>query len=532
MNRLAILAAAVSAFMVVGCGQGNFSEKASQNKANVFRYPIVTSPTTLDPGKVQDGDTIDAVQQVFEGLVGWGTDNKVVPILAEKWEISSDGTLYTFTLKDNITFSNGKPITAQVFKDVFERNTNKAFGSPTAETYLSDIVGIKEKVAGKASEVSGIKVVDDKTLTIQIDKPRPYFLGKLTYPITFAVDLSSLDDPSKEMTDVSKMIGSGPYTFESFTPDQILKFKANASYHGGKPAIDGIERPIVKDAATRLNMFKAGELDLVQLERQDLKAVNDDAALKPQLQLFDRPSLWYVGLNQDLYPALKNPKVRQAIAMSIDVDNIVDNVLGGVNKKATSIVPPGVFGHRPEAKGYDYDPEQARKLLAEAGYPDGKGIAPMELYHREARPDIALVATQVSTDLKKNLNISVTPRQMEWRAYLEKHNAKELPFVHMRWGADYLDAENFLSTLLAGYGPENKMNYNNPAYDALTRKGDTTLNEAERLAAYAAAEDIVLKDVVFIPIYFQRDAELISPRVKGLRESLFGHLPHTGVSME
>jgi len=532
MNRLALLVAALSAFMAVGCGQGNFSEKASQTKSNIFRYPIVTSPTTLDPGKVQDGDTIDAVQQVFEGLVGWGTDNTVVPILAEKWEISGDGKVYTFTLKDGITFSNGKPITAQIFKDVIERNTNPAFGSPTAATYLSDIVGVADKVAGKAQEVSGVKVVDEKTLTIEIDKARPYFLGKLTYPVTFAVDLSALEDASKEMTDIATMIGSGPFVFESFTPDQIIKLKANPTYHGGKPSIDGIERPIVKDAATRLNMFTAGELDLVMLERQDLKAVNDNDKLKPQLQLFDRPSLWYVGINVDMYPHFRNPKVRQAVAMAIDVDNIVDNVLGGVNKKATSIVPPGVFGHRPDAKGYAYNPEEARKLLAEAGYPDGKGIPPMEIYHREARPDISLVATQVSTDLKKNLNLTVTPRQMEWRAYLEKHNAKELPFFHMRWAADYLDAENFLSTLLASYGPENKTNYNNPAYDALTRKGDTSLNDAERLAAYAAAEDIVLKDVVFIPIYFQRDAELISPRVKGLRESLFGHLPHTAVSLE
>jgi ABC-type oligopeptide transport system substrate-binding subunit len=121
---------------------------------------------------------------------------------------------------------------------------------------------------------------------------------------------------------------------------------------------------------------------------------------------------------------------------------------------------------------------------------------------------------------------------MEWRAYLEKHNKKEMPFFHMRWGADYLDAENFLSTLLASYGPENKVNYVNPEYDALCAKADTTADPAERLKLYAQAQDIVLQDAPFIPIYFQRDAELISPRVKGLRESLFGHLPHTTVSME
>ncbi|RYG32902.1 hypothetical protein EON81_19525, partial [bacterium] len=226
-------------------------------------------------------------------------------------------------------------------------------------------------------------------------------------------------------------------------------------------------------------------------------------------------------------------RVRQAVAEAIDIDNIVDNLLGGVNQKANGIVPPGVLGYRESGqKLLTYNPENARKKLAEAGYPEGKGLPVFEMMFREGRPDIALVAQQVASDLKKNLNMTVNLRTMEWRAYLEKHNKKEMNFFHMRWGADYLDAENFLSTLLASYGNENKLYYANPAYDALCREADTIQDEAKRKELYAKAEDIVLQDAPFVPIYFQRDAELISPRVKGLRESVFGHLPHTTVTLE
>jgi ABC-type oligopeptide transport system substrate-binding subunit len=257
-----------------------------------------------------------------------------------------------------------------------------------------------------------------------------------------------------------------------------------------------------------------------------------DAELKSMLKFFNRPSVWYIGLNVDMYEPLKKKEMRQAIARAIDTENIVKNVLGGVNEKANGIVPPGVFGHRDNPKLLTYDPKAARELIAKAGYPEGKGLPEFTITFREARPDIQLVAAQVASDLKKNLNMNVKLQTMEWRSYLEKHNKSAIPFLHMRWAADYLDAENFLSTLLASYGPENKLNYKNPAYDALTAKADVSLDEAERQKLYGEAEDLVLDDAPFIPIYFQRDAELIRPRVEGLRESVFGHLPHTTVSLK
>lgn len=525
--------ALIAALFVGGCGpKSGANVDSSSAKSDTFRYSIVTNPTSYDPGKIEDGDTIDLAQQAFEGLVRWGEDNSVKGNLAEKWDIKDGGTTYVFHLLKGVKFQNGREMTADDFKWCIERVCEPSFASPTAETYLNNIVGVTERIKGKAKDISGLTVIDPYTLQMKIDKPRPYFLGKLTYPTAWVYAKEAIKDPTKEMNDVAELVGTGPFKFSKIIPSQLIVLDANAKYHGGAPKIAHIERPIVLDPATRLNLYKSGQIDLVQLERQDVLALTNDPKFKDQIKYFDRPAMWYIGLNNNIYPPFKDRRVRQAVAMAIDVDDIVNNILGGMNKKADGIVPPGVFGHQDNPNSLKFDVVKAKQLLSEAGFPDGKGLPNFELTYREARPDIQIVATKVASDLQKNLGMNVTLRTMEWRAYLDKHTAKKMPFFHMRWAADYLDAENFLSTLLATYGPENKVFYSNPQYDALCQKADTSLDSAERIKLYAQAENIALQDAPFVPIYFQRDAELINPRVKGLRESAFGHLPHTTVSLQ
>jgi oligopeptide transport system substrate-binding protein len=525
----------VLALLMVGCGKGGFSKAASAGKENVFRYPIPTKPTTLDPAIVQDGDTIDIIQQVFEGLVSWSTENKVIPNLAEKWTVSPDGKVYTFTLKKGVKFFNGDEVTADDFKFSIERACNPKFSKGMALNYLSDIVGVKERLTVPGTkDVKGVVVKDPYTLEITIDKPRPYFLGKLTYPVSFVISKKSApekDGEPTEMTQVSQMVGTGAYKPVSYEEGQLFTMEANKAYHGGAPKIDRIERPVILDAQTRLNKFKSGELDLVALERQDVDALQKDPTYKSQLHSYLRPSIYYVGFNVKEYPAFANQKVRQAFAMAIDRDRIVDKILGGMNQKADTIIPPGVIGHRDKGALPAYDVAGAKKLLAEAGYPDGKGLPNFEIDFRESRPDVRIVAEAVQNDLKNNLGVNITPRAMEWRAFLEKHDANKVGFFHMRWAADYLDPQNFLSLLLSTTGAENHTYYSNPEFDKLCEQADSSMDNDLRMKLYAQAEDICLKDCAWVPIYYQRDVELISPRVSGLRESLFGHLPHTTVAL-
>ncbi len=527
---------------LVGCGKGNFSERSSAGKENVFRYPITTDMTTLDPAKVQDGDTIDAIQQVFEGLVKWDEKNQVVPNIAEKWEIAPDGRTYTFTLNKGVKFHNGREVKAADFKYSIERAANPEFGSPTAADYLFAIDGFNDRWSKKAKDVRGVKVVDDYHLILVADKPRPYFLALLTYPDSFVVCKEALNNGG-EIQKVEQMIGTGPYKATSFAPDQLLVLGSNKEYRLGAPKVDRIERTVIKDAQTRLNKFKSGELDLTRIERQDIPGLLADAKFKDQIHFFERPALYYVGLNCDTYAPFKDRNVRRAFAMAVDAQKLVDETLdgknpdiqklNGVNPVAKSILPPSVLGFRSNANYIRFNLTEAKKLLAAAGYPDGKNMPPLVIYHRDGQTDVKLVAEAVATQLRQNLGVDCKTQMLPWGAYLDKHNKKQLEFFHMRWSADYLDPQNFLSLLLSTTGVENKINYSNPAFDALCAKGDTMVGkDDERLKLYAQAEDMVLQDAPFIPIYIEKDAELISPRIKGLRESVFGHLPHTTVSLE
>ena len=531
-----IILSALLVGAVIGCGKGNFSEKASAGKSNTFRYPITSEITSLDPAKVQDGDTIDALQQVFEGLVKWDEKNQVVANIAEKWDISPDGRTYTFTIKKGVKFHNGREVTAQDFKYTLEREADPSFGSETASSYMSVIDGFNDRFTKKAKDIRGVKVVDDYHLAITTEKPCPYFLGLVTYPNYWVVCKEVLDN-GKEIVNTKQMIGTGPYKAESYKERELLILAANKEYRDGGPKIDKIERPIIKDPVTRLNKFKSGELDLTRIERQDISGLASDPKFKDQIKYFERPALYYVGLNVKVYPPFKDRNVRRAFAMAIDSQKIVDQILGGgADGKcpvAKSILPPSILGFRTNAAAIPFNVEEARKLLAAAGYPGGKGLPPLTMFHRDGQTDVQRVAEALVTQLRENLGVEAETKQLPWGQYLDKHNKHELEFFHMRWSADYLDPQNFLSLLLSTNGAENKINYSNPTFDALCAKGDTMVgNDTERLKLYAQAEDIVLQDAPFIPIYIEKDAELISPRVHGLRESVFGHLPHLTVSLE
>jgi ABC-type transport system substrate-binding protein len=533
-----------SLLLAVGCGKGGFSKRTNEGKENVFRYPISASPTTLDPAMVQDGDTIDLLQQTFEGLTTWGTDNKVQPNLAERWDISPDGTTYTFHIRHGVKFHSGRELTADDFKYSWERACDPELKSVTPAEYLGDIVGVKEMVnqnskkspyyrppnLPRLTELSGVKVIDPYTLEVKIDKPRAYFLGKLTYMVSFVVD-KDVAQKGKEIRSVAGMIGTGPFKMLRYDEGQKVVQTAFKDYHGGAPLIETIERPVIGDPQQRLNRYKNGELDLVRLERQDVKALQEDPQFKDQVKFFDRPSTYYVGFNQIMYAPFKDARVRRAFSMAIDRQWIVQQVLGGINKEANSIVPPGVDGYRESAKALPFDVEGAKKLLAEAGYPDPSKMPAVDFFCRSEQRDVTAVAEAIQGQLRKNLGLQVNLKPMAWQPYLDKNNKDQLPMFHMRWAADYLDPQNFLSNMLATGAPENHVGWSNPDFDRLCAEADVMQDHEKRMATYAKAEDIALQEAPWDPIYFQKDAELISPRVSGLRESLFGHLPHTTVKL-
>jgi oligopeptide transport system substrate-binding protein len=525
-----------------GPSGGHGTLGAVQTNANTLHYALTAEATTLDPATVEDGTTIDLLQCIFEGLVKWDEQNRIVPGMAEKWEVSPDGKTYTFHLRHGVKFHNGREMTAEDFKYSFDRACDPSTKSTTAATYLKDIVGVADRLANKqgVTEISGIKVVDPYTLTITLDSAKPYWLGNMTYAIAYVVCKEEISQTGGALSELSAS-GTGPFKLVEFKSAYRVVLAANPDYYGGRPKVDFIERPVLKDANARLNNYETDKLDIVDLSPHDLDRINGDPKLKADLKPFARSATWYLALNQD---ALGSPfgkrDVRRAFAMAVDKKEIIRIALKGQANLANGVVSPGMDHYAPTITPIPYDPAQAKALLAKAGYPGGVGFPTLTLSFRQDMPWVGDTAQIVISQLKANLGISVQLRPMEWAQFLKERTDKTMAFSHLRWSADYLDPQDFLSVLLhsskrvngAEDHPENGVGYSNPAFDRLCDQADVEPDTQKRMALYAQAEQIAVDDAPWIPIYYQRDLELIKPRVGHLRDSLLGHLPHLTTTVQ
>ena len=515
-----VVISAMLAIVIAGCGKETFTQSNLRGD-NVFRYALDANPATLDPALSQDLVTGDLMRQVFEGLVTLDESNLIKPLLAERWEITQDGKLYTFKLKPGVMFHDGSALIAQDFVDSFHRAAHPSLASPIATNYLGDIEGAVAYIEGKAQSIMGVSAPDERTLKVRLVAPRAYFLGKLTYPVCAAVSPRAIG-LQEEIKSVEQMSGTGPFRMASYTPEQAAVLKSFEGYHGGSPSISGLELNVIKDPSTRINKFKAGELDLVGLPQEDVEAFKRDAKLSRTLQKTNRPGLIYLGLNKSAEPLFDSLAARQSFARAINKPRIVNDILGGVGVVANGILPPGMPGYRP-----NLNPLKDVRVGRWRPDPD----TTLELVIGGQSTDRRKVAEAIATQLNQELGIRVTVRNMELGAYLQKANKKQLGFFMGTWFADYLDPENFLSVTLSEAG-QNRVAYDSQLFNDLCRRADASMDEKERIVLYQAAEETAVIDAVWIPIYFQQEVIAISPRVRGLRRNLMGTMPYTSVSLE
>lgn len=518
----------LAVLVLAGCGPKNFGGDAHSATAGVLREALSTSLTTLDPAIVQDPDTNAVLGDVYEGLVTYDATNQIAGLLAKSWTATEGGKVWTFKLRPEAKFHNGRSVTADDVKWSFERACNPKLNSPNAPNYLCDIVGANDMMAGKAAAISGIRVLDPLTVEFTLDKPRAYFLKKLNSTCACIIPKEAGLD---RINDVKQVIGTGPFLITRYVPEDRVELDANKNYYLGAPNLKRIVWPIVKDSSTRLNLYRTGALDTLTVDRQDVPAVQRDPKLAPQLSLEARPQIFYIGFNETNVAALKNRRVRRAIAMAIDRERICNVILGGVTP-AQGFIAPGVTGYVEGYKGLPYSPEDARKELAAAGFPGGRGLPTLQLTFRTQTPDSQRVCEAVANNLRQNLNVNVQLAEKEWSAYLDARNKRKLESYFLWWGADYLDPQNFLSILLASSSPHNYDSYFNAEFDRQCEIGDTTPDEAVRAKAYATADDIAVQDAARVPIFFQKEAVLVSPRLKNLQTNLFGQMQHVKVSAE
>ena len=489
------------------------TEQAAEVSGGVFRR-LWADPPTLDPHLTSDTTSAALVVEIFSGLVTLNTDLQLVPDIAERWDISEDGTLYTFYLRENAKFHNGDPVTAGDFKWSIERAASPDTASPVADTYLNDIVGVEEVLEGNSTDISGITVVDSTTLQIQIDAPKAYFLAKLTYPTAFVLDRYNVETGGRTWTDSPN--GTGPFKLKEYRIGERIILERNDNYYRQKPHLDSIAMNLA--GGQSMAMYENDEIDITGVGLFDLDRVLDPTE-ELNVELVVAPpdfSISYVGFNASMAP-FDDPKFRQAMNRAVDKELIATEVLSELVEPAYGILPPGFPGYNPELTGLDYDPEYARQLLDESMYADPATRPRIVVTVPGTGGTIGLDLEVVIEMWKQELGVEVEIQQVEWATYLQDLNQSRFQaYAGLGWQADYPDPQDFLDVLFHTESSLNHGHYSNEAVDAILEEARIEVDVNRRVELYHEAEKMIVQDAAWLPLWYTGERYvLIKDHVKG-----------------
>ena len=470
-------------------------------------------PPTLDPHLATDNISGGLVNEIFGGLVTLNLDLNVVPDLAESIQTSDDGLVYTFNLRDNAFFHNGKKVTAQAVKWSLERATDPLTESPVADTYLSDIVGVSEKLSGDAAEISGVRVVDDRTVEITIDAPKSYFLAKMTYPTGFVLDRENVEGAEDWLREPN---GTGPFKLAQYDIGEVIIFQRHGAYHLGPARVHEIE--FILSGGTAMLMYENDEIHLTGVGLADLDRLLDPAEpLNAELQQLPASfSVGYIGMNV-AEPPFDDPKFRQALNYAIDKPLIADKALSNLSAPANGVIPPGFPSYNPDLRGYSYNPEKARQLLAESRYGDSIEDLPRITLSLSGSlgADVPLDLEAILKSWEEILGVRVEIQQTEWATFLQDLHDKRFQMFSLGWVADYPDPENFLDILFHSESDNNHGNYSNPEVDRLLEEAREIRDQETRFRQYNQIEQMIIDDAPWIPLWNRGERyALIKPQVR------------------
>ncbi len=493
----------------------------------VFVLPGGTPPT-MDPHLSGDATSAEYVVEIYSGLLAYDQDLNLVPDIAESYDIADDGLVYTFKIRPEAQFQDGKPIRAEDFKWSFERACDPATGSPTADTYLGDIAGCREKLQGSANEVSGVEVVDDQTLQITIDEPKGFFLAKMTYPTAYVLDQENVESSP---TWFNRPNGSGPFKLEEYSPEEgvIVLTRNENFYREPRPTLERViylvDVPLnpmtgYEEDLSALGLPAGVTYDAIQIGVNDLpRATDPNNPLSQEFVSTNALSVFYIGFNVN-EPPFDDEKVRQAFNLALDKQRMVRLVFQNTVPVANGIVPPNMPGYEnPDLSDYEFDAERALALIAESSYGDVSELPEITLHVSGAGGAVGPVIEAIIESYKANLGLEISVEQVPWPEFLRDLNKADMPYqmYQLGWIADYPDPQNFLEVLFHSESAQNHGGYSNPAVDALLDEARETQDVEERLALYRQAEQMILDDAAWIPIYFDVENWLVKPYVQNFR---------------
>ncbi len=481
---------------------------------------LESEPATLDPQAAGAQDEYQVLWNVYEGLVGYDPKTLTPDTsgLAEKWDISSDGLVYTFHLRKGVKFHNGREMTADDVKYSFDRLANPDTGIASTTLLLNNVVGwaaASAKDASKRSKgIEGVKVVDPATIQITLATRVSSFLNQLTLPGGFVVPKEAAEGKDFNQNPV----GTGPYKFVEWVHGDHIILAANPDYWGGKPQIDKVIIRVIREASQQTIEYEAGNLDIASISEADLPRLRADDKLSKQLMVVPVLNVFHLRVNLN-DKVVSDVRVRKAIALGIDRKTIVDTILNGQGTPAHGLIPPGLTAYDPKADPFPYNPDQAKQLLADAGYKDGLTL---EIRTQTVETELRTLAA-IQQQLAK-VGITIKINSTERALFTADSNACKIQLITIFWSQDYPDPENFDGLLYTASTSPNNSRANcgygkYPGFDKIK----SMLAQAtgmplgpERDALYRQIEQAGIGDLVLvIPIYHTVKTILANPRLQG-----------------
>lgn len=549
-----LLLMAVSVFMSAcgnGCQDANSSappkttnekpadpapgNKTETPKEQVFRFNLHSNPPTLDPGQSQDNVSFAVLNGLYEGLTRSNQNGEVLPGTAEKWDVSSDGTKYTFHLRKDAKWSNGDPVTAADFEFSWKRVLDpKTEPAPPYAYQLYYIKGAEAYNTGKNADPNSVavKAVDAHTLEVELEHSTPYFLSLLSFQTYFPVHSSAKTNP-KWASDASTIISNGPFKISEWKQQSSLVLVKNDQYYAKDDIkFTKVQMTMVDDSGSELNMYETDQLDFAgmptgRIPNEQIPVLKQTK--QNELEIKGIASTYYYLFNNKQKP-FNNVNIRKALAMAIDRQQIVDKVTLGGQLPAFGIVPPGIAGENGEYRSEHKDDyfkenvEEAKALLQ-------KGLSELGL---SAMPEFTLayntdeshkkVAEAVADMWNKNLGIKAKIENQEWGVFLKNRTALNYQMARAGWITDYNDPMSFIDLYMTGSG-NNDIGYSNPEYDKLVREAKESLDNKERMELMVKAERILIEqDQAILPIYYYTNVALKKPNLKNVYIDFQGNI--------
>ena len=495
---------------------------AQGNHEQVLFLGNGADPGGLDPQTIIGEPESHIFNALFEGLVSMDPkDLHPIPGVAKSWDLTDDGRTYTFHLRHDARWSNGDPVTSRDFLDSYHRILQPGLAAQYATMFFDDVqvVGAREYYEGRLTDFAqvGFAAPDPYTFVVRLRTPASYFLSMLNHNSWYPVHLPTVlkfgkeDQPNTRWTSVGSFVGNGPFRLKSWSIEKEVVVEKNPTYWGAKDVrLKEIHYVNTENIDTEERAFRAGQLHTTyEVPRSKLDLYRRQAPELLQIAPFLGVYFYRFNLAD---PALRDRRVRRALAMAIDRDGIVKNVTRGGEAPAHVYTPPNPSGYLCQSP-VPTDYEGACRLLAEAGHPGGKDLPPVELLI-DNKENHRVVAEAIQHTWQTELGVDARIRTEEWKVYLNTMKNGNYSTARSGWIGDYFDPFSFLSIFRGGNGL-NWSGYRSPEYDRLMAAAHEVSTDAERLATFQRAETLLLEDAPLAPVYFYTRVYLLQPSVKG-----------------